>query len=453
MNEGCAMVSSVAAGRSGTPIPTGRVGGHLLPLRRDALNFLDVCRHAADVVALRLGPRNARLITDPDLAGQVLTADYGHFHKGQGLQSARPLLGNGLLLSEDDVHKRQRKLVQPAFKPGRIEQYGPIVSDCAQRAMADWRDGDPVDLSREMTALTLVVVARSLFGSVIDDQVDQLSAAMDVMMASFPRHLNPLAPLLFRLPLPATRRYDKAAAALDRSIRGMIARRATDTRTSGDLLGDLIAARDGQVGMTGTELRDEVMTLLVAGHETTANALAWTLYLIAAHPEVDRRLAAELSSVIGDRPVTAADLGKLPYLHQVIQESLRLMPPVWLVGRRAMHDQTVGGHEIQRDTLVLLSQYVMHRDPRWFDAPTTFDPDRWAPGRGGDRPRFAFVPFGAGRRVCVGASFANVEMGIVLASLLSRWRFQPRAGYRPQIQPLITLRPRDGMPATMHARA
>ncbi|MBS2964397.1 cytochrome P450 [Actinocrinis puniceicyclus] len=433
-------------------LPIGRVGGHLLPFRKDPLAFLDAARAHRGAVPLRLGPRKALLLTDPDLAAQALTADYGHFHKGQGLQSARQLLGDGLLLSEDDTHRRQRKLVQPAFQPRRIEQYGPIVTDCAQRLMTDWKPGDRIDLSKSMTALTLVVVARSLFASVIDDQVAQLSAAMDVMMASFSRHLSPFAPLLFRLPLPATRRYNAAAQSLDRDIRNLIGRRAEHGSAAGDLLGDLIAARDGARAMGPQQLRDEVMTLLVAGHETTANALAWTLYLIAGHPHVEERVAQEIRCVVGDGVPTVQDLGRMPYLRQVIEESLRLIPPVWLVSRRSLHDQSFGEHPAPRDTLVLVSQYVMHRDERWFPDPNAFDPDRWAPSAHGERPRFAYIPFGAGRRVCVGASFANIEMGLVLASLLARWSFRLPAGFTPQIQPLITLRPAHGIPVSIEAR-
>ncbi|HEV3173280.1 MAG TPA: cytochrome P450 [Actinocrinis sp.] len=448
---GYALPSS--AGHAGSPrLPTGRIGGHLLPFRRDPLAFLDAARHHGGAVPMRLGPRNALLLTDPALAAQVLTADYGHFHKGQGLQSARTLLGDGLLLSEGDTHRCQRKLVQPAFQPRRIEQYGPIVTDSAQRLMADWKPGDSLDLSQQMTALTLIVVARSLFASVIDDQVAQLSAAMDVMMASFGRHLSPLAPLLFRLPLPATRRYNEAAQTLDRNIRDLIDRRAGDANPSGDLLGDLIAAHEGAATMSPTQLRDEVMTLLVAGHETTANALAWTLYQVTAHPHVDARLAEEIRATVGDGLPTAQDLGRMPYLRQVIEESLRLIPPVWLISRRSLQEQQIGEHSAPRDTLVLISQYVMHRDERWFPDPTVFDPDRWALAAHIDRPRFAYIPFGAGHRVCVGASFANIELGLVLASLLARWRFRLQPGFTPRIQPLITLRPAHGIPVTVEAR-
>jgi cytochrome P450 len=446
---------------SALPSPPGHpVLGHLRAFRREPLGFLErTARDNGDMATLRLGPGRVLFVAHPDLARELLVTRQRDFHKGRGLERARVLLGNGLLTSEGEQHRRQRRLVQPAFHHRRIAAYAEVMRDHATRTAAGWADGQAVDLHREMMRLTLAVVARTLFGvSVGADAAATIGGAMDVLLAGANRSMSPWAELLDRLPLPSVRRINTAMADLDGAVNRIIAERRDAGIDTGDLLSMLLLAQDGgdgqpAGGLTDRQVRDEALTLMLAGHETTANALTWAFWLLSRDRAVEARLHAELDGALGGRAPGAGDLGVLPYTRQVLAEAIRLYPPAWILGRRAVRDTVIGGHEIRAGTIVIASQWVLHRDPRFQPDPERFDPDRWLPERAAQLPRYAYFPFGGGARQCIGESFAWTEGTILLATLASRWRARPVPGHEPVPRPAVTLRPLGGLPVTLHRRA
>jgi cytochrome P450 len=447
-------VASASTKRTVPPGPRSRYPGELL--RRIAgperLPFLmSLPRRYGDVVPFTLATQRVVLLSHPDDIRDVLVTHQRLFMKGRGLQRAKRLIGEGLLTSEGDVHLRQRRLVQPAFHKARIAGYAEVMVQEAVAMRDAWGAG-AVDINAEMMRLTMVIVARTLFGANVAGESDRVADALHHVFASFNLGLNPLAPLLDRLPTPTVRRFNRARATLDRIIYGMIAERRRSGEDRGDLLSMLLAAQDHEGdgrGMTDTQLRDELMTLFIAGHETTANALSWTWLLLDRHPEAALALREELDRVLGDRTPSADDVPQLPYTHAVIAESMRLFPPAYILGRKALAPHTVRGCEFPAGTLFLMSQYVVHRDPRWWTDPSRFDPARWLVPD--ERPRFAYFPFGGGTRLCVGEQFAWMEAVLLLAVLAQRWTVQV-ARPDPVPEPLITLRPRGGMPALLQPR-
>jgi cytochrome P450 len=320
-----------------------------------------------------------------------------------------------------------------------------------------WRTGASIDVHREMLALTLAIVGKTLFDADVEHEAAEIGEALATTFESFQfGFFLPFGELLERLPLPATLRFRKARARLDATIYRLIEERRNSGTDRGDLLSMLLRARDTEGdggGMTDLQLRDEAMTLFLAGHETTANALTWTWYLLSQHPEVEARLHAEIDAALGSRVPTADDLASLPYTRMILAESMRLYPPAWILGRRALASFEAGGYEIPRRSIVLMSQFVTHRDPRWFPEPERFDPGRFAPERQAERPKFAYFPFGGGPRVCVGEQFAWMEGVLALATIARRWRLSLEPGHPIALQPIITLRPKFGMRMIVHARA
>ncbi|MCA1616587.1 MAG: cytochrome P450, partial [Acidobacteria bacterium] len=399
------------------PPGPGRVGRLLgfLAFRRDPLKFLTrLAREHGDVVHFRMGPQHFYLLNHPDLVRDALVTRQDHFHKGRALQRSKRLLGEGLLTSEGEHHRRQRRLVQPGFHRKRIESYGATMTEYADRYSAGWRDGAQVDIAHEMMRLTLAIVGKTLFSADVEGEADDVGEALTEIMEMFQMLLLPYSEYLEKLPLPQNRRFARARARLDAIIYRIIAERRAAEEDAGDLLSMLMQARDEEgdgAGMTDEQLRDEVMTLILAGHETTANALAWTWHLLAQHPAVETRLHAELDEVLGKgaRPPAVEDLPALRYTEMVFSESMRLHPPAWTVGRLAVRDYTAGGYTIPAGSLVLVSQFVMHRDPRFWPDPLRFDPERWTPEAKESRPQYSYFPFGAGARRCVGEGFAWME--------------------------------------------
>lgn len=439
---------------------------------RDPLSFLtSAARRYGDVVQFSLGGGRAVLLAHPDDIRDVLVTNGRLFHKGRGLQRARLLLGEGLLTSEGEFHLRQRRLASPAFHRTRVESYADTMATYARRRAEQWHDGETLDVSREMAAYTLAVVGKTLFDADIEREAHEIGAALTASIEAFNFMTLPMGELLMRLPFPAVRRFERARDRLDATIYRMIAERRASGEDRGDLLSMLLLAQDTEGdggGMSDVQLRDEAMTLLLAGHETTANALAWTWYLLSGHPEVEARLHAEVDALRGATP-TAADLARLPYTRAVVAESLRVFPPAWVIGRTALTDYPVRGQVIRKGSLVLLSQWVTHRDPRWWDDAEDFRPERWVgttdgekagrsegrePGRfGGQRGgRFAYFPFGAGTRVCIGEQFAWMEATLALATFAQRWRLQLLPNHAVTPQAIITLRVRHGLPMTVRAR-
>lgn len=447
------------------PLPPGPGGAtpgarllNYFAFRRDPLKFLTrLAREHGDIVRFHVGPQQAFLLNHPDLIRDALVNRHEHFHKGRALQRAKRLLGEGLLTSEGEHHRRQRRLAQPAFHKKRIDAYGAVMVEHAARQTALWREGANVDIAREMMRLTLAIVGKTLFNADIEGEADEVGAALSEIMELFNLLLLPYSEYLEKLPLPHVRRFERARAKLDRVIYRIIDERRAAGADAGDLLSMLLLAEDEEgdlAGMDDRQLRDEVMTIILAGHETTANALSWTWYLLAQHPEAEAKLHAELDEVLdhGRRLPTVEDLPRLRYTEMVFAESLRLYPPAWVVGRLVVKDYAVRDYLLPAGSLVLISQYVSHRDPRFFPEPARFRPERWTAEAREARPAYSYFPFGGGPRRCVGEGFAWMEGALLTAAIASRWRMRLDARHRVEAYPRITLRPRRGIRVTLERR-
>jgi cytochrome P450 len=438
------------------PGPRGHVLlGSLPEFRRDVLGFFAACaREYGDIVPLRVPRRRLLLLSHPDLIEEVLTAHARRTTKTILLQGLRPVLGDGLLLSEGDTWLRQRRLIQPAFHRQRIAAYGDVMAGYAERAMAGWKDGQVRDVHADMMAITQAIVAKTLFDADVSGATWDVGHALHVLMEDFSRRRTRIVELPAWVPTPARRRARAAVERLDAIVYGIIAARRASGEDRGDLLSMLLHARDADDGsrMTDRQVRDEIMTLFLAGHETTAVSLSWTWYLLAHHPEVDARLADEVRGALGGRPPTVADLPRLRYAEMVVTESMRLHPPVYSMTRRVVEPFALGGHPVARDTVLVMSQWVVHRDRRWFDEPEAFQPDRWEHDLAKRLPRYAYFPFGGGPRLCIGNTFALMEATLLLATIAQRFRFRlaPNAAVRPMLS--VTMRPAEGIPMVLSAR-
>ncbi|HEX4348604.1 MAG TPA: cytochrome P450, partial [Vicinamibacterales bacterium] len=418
--------------------------------------FTKLAAQYGDVVQLRMGPERAFLIGDPGLIRDILVTNQRHYKKGRALERSKPLLGEGLLTSEDPTHLRQRRLIQPKCHRDAIESYANAMSEYAVRTRDRWEDGATLDISQEMMRLTLGIVGKTLFDADVESQAKEVGAALTDVLESFWTMMLPFADLLERLPVPPLQRAKRARKRLDAMIFGMIRERRTSTLDRGDMLSMLLFAQDEEDGgrrLTDQQVRDEALTLFLAGHETTANALAWTWYLLSGAPDVEQRLHAEIDRVIGSRTPQMSDIPQLPYLEQIISESMRLYPPAWMIGRRALGDQPLGDYVLPDRALVLMSPYVVQRDARWFDDPDCFRPERWTPALKAALPPFAYFPFGGGARRCIGESFAWMELVLVAATLAQRWRIRAVSTQPPVPQPVMTLRMKNGLKAVVNSRS
>jgi cytochrome P450 len=434
-----------APGPAGVPI-----FGSLFDLRRDPIGFFTRSSDEfGDSVHYRVSPRShVFFFRHPDQVKEVLVTHQHSFAKGRGLEWAKQFLGEGLLTSEGEFHRRQRRLSQPAFHRQRVLSYGAVMTDYAVRARERWRNGQPMDLAHEMMSLTMAVVGKTLFDADVSGEADEIGESLTAIISLFHRFNNPLAPLIQKLPLPSNLRFRRSRERLDATIYGMIAERRTSGKDRGDLLSMLLLATDTEgdgSGMTDRQLRDEVMTIFLAGHETTANALTWTFYLLSQNPDAEARLFDEIDRVLGDRPPAVEDLADLRFTEQVFAESMRLYPPAWGLGRKAIRDQEIGGYHVPAGAYVIVSAYVTQHDERFFPDPLRFDPDRFTVDAKASRHKFAYFPFGGGARQCIGEPFAWMEGVLILATLAQRWRLRLVPGHRVVPQPLITLRPRYGM--------
>lgn len=451
------MAPTTAAAAPRPPGPRTRVpGGDLLAFRRDPLGVLErLARDHGDVAGMRFGPRRVTLLTDPERVREVLVTRHRSFIKSYALQRARVLLGEGLLTAEEPLHLRQRRLAQPAFHRERIAAYAADMVAYAARMAEEWRDGEERDVAREMNRLTLAIAGKTLFGAEVAGEAEEIARALTDALGLYKRLTNPLGPLLDRFPTPGTLRMRRARERLDATIYRIVAERRRDGGDRGDLLSMLLLAQDEEGdggGMTDRQLRDEALTLFLAGHETTANALAWTWILLARNPEVEAALHAELDRVLSGRLPAVDDLPALPYARAVLAESMRLFPPAYVLGRQPLHDMEIGGFRVDEGSIVLMSPWVIQRDPRWWPDPLRFDPARWTPEMEAALPKFAYFPFGGGPRKCIGEGFAWTEGILVLATLARRWRVRPVAERPVETEPMITLRPRHGIRAALERR-
>ena len=450
------------------PLPSAASPAALLPpgenrplatifaLRRDPLGFLEriAARHG-DISSLRVGPYRLVFVNHPDLVHEILVTRHASFAKGRILEQTREIFGQGLLTSEGDFHRRQRRLIQPAFHRRRIEAYAAAMASDAAAAAARWQDGATVDVAREMTRLTLRIVARCLFSlDVEEDEAREVGRALDDLVNAFELTVNPLRPLMEKLPLPSMRKALRARTFLDALVYRLIAERRLAGGGGEDLLSLLLEARDEDDGrgMDDRQVRDEVLTLFLAGHETTANALAWSWYLLARHPEAAARFHAEVDTILGDRLPGADDVPRLVFTRQVLTESMRLYPPAWAISRRAVEPVEIGGYSLPAGTGALCSQWVMHRDPRFFPDPLAFRPERWTESFEAALPKFAYFPFGGGPRICIGMGFAWMEGILLLATIGRRWTMDLASAQPVEPSPRITLRPKNGVPVTLRRR-
>jgi cytochrome P450 len=429
--------------------------GNLAELRADRLNFLHHVAHTyGDFVPIRLLRRTAILLNRPDYIEEVLVTQKRHFIKARGTRSLRALLGNGLLVSEGDFWRRQRRLVQPAFHRDRVAAYSQMMVEYTGRMLARWQPGQTLDLHHEMMGVTLAIVAKALFDAEVSDAASDVGRSLEATLAHFNWRASNGFIIPLWLPVRANREFAQAKADLDKIVYGLITRRRASGEDPGDLLSMLLAARDDDAsgtsagvpgGMTDLQVRDEVMTLLLAGHETTANALTWAFLLLSQNPDVDAHLSGELATVLNGRSPALADLPHLPYTENVIKEALRLYPPAWIMGYEAVDDVTIGGYPVCKGTTMFMSQWVTHRDPRWFPEPDAFRPERWAEPGMKKLPTYAYYPFGGGERLCIGKSFALMEASLLLATIVEQYRLALAPGQVIAMEPSVTLRPKHGL--------
>jgi cytochrome P450 len=432
--------------------------GFLSKFQRDPLGFLlEGQRQYGDVVRIRAFPLQTFVFTHPSHAKHILHDNHANYWKGSLFGKLKRIAGEGLVFSDGPLWRRQRQLIQPAFQRQRIAALAPMMVDCCERMLERWRDrpaGEPVEVASEMSLLTLEIAARALFGTDLGEDRQRFREAVEGGMAYADHLVNHFATPPLSWPTPANRRARRAIAALDEIVWKVIEQRRRDPQDRGDLLSMLLAARDAEThqSMDDRQLRDECVTFIVAGHETTANALAWAWHLLASHPEAERRLFEEASLTLGGRAPGARDLAALDYARMIFEEAMRLYPPVWAIPRQSHQDDEVGGHRVPAGSVVTLSPFVTHRHPDFWEHPEAFDPERFAPERSADRPAFAYFPFGGGPRRCVGMQFAMMEAQIVLAMIAQRFRLHRVPGHRVEPHPIMTLKPRNGVRMTLQPR-
>ena len=414
--------------------------------------LLENARTYGDLVHFRALNRDVYQINHPDLIADFFLKDAPNHHRNLVMQAGRQVLGHGLLTSEEPLHMRQRRLAQPAFLRERIAAYAEVIGAQTEALMTRWQTGTVVDLHPHMLELALRIVGKCLFDLDTLDDVQAVASAVDSFMAFMPLSFLPFSRQIQRLPIPSMRRLQASKAFLDQLIYGMIADRRRDPTDRGDLLSMLLNATDPEDAassntMTDQQLHDECITIILAGHETTANALSFALHLLAHHPDLQQRLSEEAASALGTRTPTAADYPRLPFATQVFTETLRLYPPVWVTARTCARPYSIAGFNIPVGASLVASQYVVHRDPRFFAEPDRFNPERHTPEAKASRPRYAFFPFAGGSRQCIGEGLAWMEGTFALALIARDWRLTPPPGSPavPPATPAVSLRPSKGI--------
>jgi cytochrome P450 len=447
-------------------IPGNWLFGNARQFTADPLGMMMKAAKLGRIVRLRFLTETAFMLREPEDIKWVLVDNHRNYLKGRGTQALRPILGQGLLTSEDDLHQHQRRLVQPAFHRQRIAAYAQVMSRFADEHMNTWQDGQAFDLHEEMMRLTMVIVAQCLFDVDVSGRASNVGEAITKLVEGYDMNrVGPIGQFIERLDLARQRKRNAVLAVLEGLIYEMIRVRRAEGVDHGDLLSMLVLGEDGGAGANGAEqrmsdrlIRDELLTLFLAGHETTALAVAYTFYLLAQNPEVEAKLLAELNSLLGAPGSSQArlpgweDLPKLEYTRRVFSEAMRLYPPAYATARIARQADEIAGCHIPAGSTLIVSQYVTQRDPRFWPEPERFDPERFSPEVEAERPKFAYFPFGGGPRRCIGEPFAWMEGELLVAALAHRYHIATKAGYVPELQPLITLRPKNGMPVTVYKR-
>jgi cytochrome P450 len=420
----------------------------LYSMRRDPLAFFTkLTREHGDFVRFRLGDHEHDLffVNHPDYIREVLVTQDRNFTKWFSVAGFKVVMGEGLFVSEGDFHMRQRRLSQPAFHRERIAGYADQMTTFTLQLRDRWQAGQVIDIASEMNWLAMMIVGATLFGANVGSDAEELRDALSEILDQFERSI---------LPVADQADFDRALGRLDAVIYRIIQERRASGEDRGDLLSMLLVAQDEDDGgtMTDLQLRDEAMTIFLAGHETSANALAWCWYLLAQNPEIEAQFHVEIDRVLGGRPPKMDDVPQLSLTSRAFAEALRLYPPVWAVGRQAIVDVPIAGETVPAGSVVLLSQYITQRDARWFPDPERFDPERWQPATRAERPRYSYFPFSAGSRSCLGEAFAGVEAVIALATIAQKWRLKIVPEHPVKLQPQITLRARHGIKMRLEPR-
>lgn len=424
-------------------------GAALYAMRRDPLTFLTkLAREQGDIARFRLGDHehDLYLLNHPDYIREVLVTQDRHFTKWFSVERIKEVLGEGLFVSEGEFHLRQRRLSQPAFHRERIASYADQMTSLALRLRERWQPDALIDICREMNWLAMMIVASTLFGADVEADAEEIRAALSEILDQFERSI---------LPQADREDFENALSRLDAVIYRMIKQRRASSADRGDLLSMLLLAEDTEGGggkMTDLQVRDEAMTIFLAGHETSANALAWSWYLLSQHPEAEAQFHQEVDRALDGRTPGMDDIPNLVITARIFAEALRLYPPLWAIGRRAVQECRIGDCTIAAGSVVILSQYVTHRDARWFPNPEAFDPERWTMEARSARPRFSYFPFSAGSRACLGEAFAGMEGVLCLAALAQKWRLRLVPGHPIALQPQLTLRARNGIKMRVESR-
>nr|NIT13394.1 cytochrome P450 [Candidatus Dadabacteria bacterium] len=395
---------------------------------KDILGFLTHMRQTyGEIAFFRLGKRNMYMVSDPEVVKDVLVTNNKNFSKSRALKRAKMVVGEGLLTSEAETHLKHRRMIQPVFLQSRISKYASVMSEHSVRISQKWQDGQIVDMHKEMMKLTFSIVVKTLFNSDIEKDPEEIGGALTDVMKQFTRLVFPFSEYLDKLPLPGVKKCNEALEKLDRTIYEFITERRGNEDNYDDLLSLLLSVRsedDEDEGFSDQQIRDEAITLFIAGQETTANSLSWSLYLIAQHPEVENKLYEEISSVLCGSLPDMDDYKRLEYTKMVFTEAMRLYPPAWTVVRRALSDYVLKDYIVPKGDDIFMSQYVIHRDPRFYTDPLQFRPERWENDYMKSIPKFAYYPFGGGPRLCIGEGFAWMEGVLVLATILSNWKMR-----------------------------
>jgi cytochrome P450 len=440
-------------------VPPGPKGnlilGVMAEFNSDSLAFIERCRDYGDIVRMRFFYLTVNFLYNPEHIEYVLSTNAKNFIKSRSLRTPffRRLVGNGLLTSEGEEWKRQRRLAQPAFHRQRINAYGEVMVDYTQRLIGGWKQNEVRDIHRDMMRLTLEVVVKTLFNAEVSGEADKVERALSELVKPFASQATLKWILDNRLPTATHHRFNAAAREIDEIVYRIIAERRSSGSDEGDLLSMLLAAHDEDGSqMTDRQLRDEVMTLFLAGHETTALTLSWAWYLLAQNPEVEAKFHAELDEVLAGRMPTVADMPHLKYTEMIAKESMRLYPPAYGVAREAINDFELGGYRVRAGSQLFMFQWATQRDPRYFTEPNRFYPGRWNEEFSNSLPKYAYFPFGGGPRACIGSYFAMMEVILLLATIGSKFRFSLVPEHPVSLMPAMSLRPTNGIKVSVEIR-
>jgi len=425
---------------------------NLVRFRRNSLGFLkQIYQEYGDIVHFKMGPLRILLLNHPDYIKEVLSTQQSNFVKGRPLEMAKELLGEGLLTSEGEFHKRQSRIIQPAFHRKMMGTYAPAMTEYALRLMNKWEDGMSVDMMQEMIKMSTGIAGKTMFNVDIEEEAPEINQALDAVMSLFDRVSLPFAEYLLKIPLPGTIRFFRAKSKLDHTIYKVIRERREIKLNNGDLLSLLLKEQE-EGEMSDRQIRDEALTLFLTGFDTTSLALTWTWYLISQHPQVEAELHEELDRVLQGRLPTLEDYPNLKFTRMVFAESMRLYPPIYIIARQAVEAFTIGEYEVPKKTIVLVSPYLIHHDSRFHSNPEVFNPHNWDDRPGIQHPRYEYFPFSEGPRSCIGQHYAWLEGVMVLASIAQFWKVKMVPDHPVEIAQLLNLRPKYGMKMEVYRR-